>query len=214
LMIHHVPCVGMGCFGYGSKFPSTVGIFGGYAVPPVFIQTVSESNMKSLMAEGVPSLQVNFDQLYEAKNPEEGNRRFNHVTMRIQPLMNGDTFYVPVGGGAGYGDALERNPEAVMEDLRNGLTTHWAAGNIYKVAYDQQTLRLYPEKTEELRNEALAERKQKGTSYAEFEKEWLKLRPSDQAIKYYGAYPNPGEEIENNPPGTKPQVGTDKEGNQ
>ena len=213
LMIHHVPSVGMGCFGYGSKFPSTVGIFGGYAVPPVFIQTVSGSNMKSLMTEGVSSLQVNLDQLYEAQNPEEGNRQFNHVTMSIQPLMNGDTFYVPVGGGAGYGDVLERNPEAVMEDLRNGLTTHWAARNIYKVAYDQQTLRLYPEKTEAFRNEALAERKQKGKSYAEFEKEWLKLRPSDQAIKYYGSYPNPGEEIENNPHGTKPQVCTNKEGN-
>ena len=28
-----------------------------------------------------------------------------------------------VGGGAGYGDALERDPEQVITDLRNGLVT-------------------------------------------------------------------------------------------
>ena len=196
LMMHHVPAVGMGCFGYGSKFPSTMGIFGGYATPPVFIQMVRESNMKSLMAQSSSSIHSTLEQLYEGTNPEEGKRSYDHVTMKIQPFLNGETFYVPVGGGAGYGDALERDPEAVIEDLRNRVITDWAARNIYKIAYDEKTLRLFPEETTELREKAREERKQKGKPYETFEKEWLKLRPPDKVIQYYGSYPDPGEALQ------------------
>ena len=115
--------------------------------------------------------------------------------MKVQPLFNGETFYVPVGGGAGYADGLERDPEAVIEDLRNRVITDWAAQNIYKIAYDEKTLRLFPEETALLREEAREERKQKGKPYEDFEKEWLSLRPPDQVIQYYGSYPDPGEAL-------------------
>jgi acetophenone carboxylase len=87
---------------------------------------------------------------------------------------------------------LERDPEAVVADLRDGMVTPWAARNIYRVAYDDETLRLDREKTRELREEARARRKQRGKPYGEFEKEWLKLRPKDEVIKYYGTYPVSG----------------------
>jgi acetophenone carboxylase len=132
--------------------------------------------------------------------------------MKITPLMNGDTFYVPVGGGAGYGDALERDPQAVMDDLRNGLTSHWAARNIYKVVYDEKTLRLYPEETEKLKAQTRADRKKTGKPYAEFEKEWLALRPPEHVVKYYGSYPHPSEGIGKPLPGSGPP-GATGEGN-
>jgi hypothetical protein len=191
----------MGSFGYGSKFPATLGIFSGYAVPPVFIRTVGQSNVKALLASSTPDLPTRFDQLYRDNNPEEGRTEYHHVTMPIRPLLNGETFYLPVGGGAGYGDVLERNPEAVLGDLRDGMVTHWAARNLYKVAYDEKTLRLDPEKTEALRKEARAERLKKAKPYDQFEAEWLRLRPSEQALKYYGAYPNPSKGAPPGPPG-------------
>lgn len=193
LKMHHVPWVAMGSFGLGSKFPSTMGIFGGYAVPPVFIQTVQRSNMNALLTESTTALPTTIDQLYEEETPETGQREFHSVTMTVRPLLNGETFYVPVGGGAGYGDALEREPEQVITDLRNGLVTHWAAQNIYKVVYDEKTMRLDPEATAALRNETRAERKKRGKPYAEFEKEWLSLRPPEEVIRYYGSYPHPKE---------------------
>ncbi|MBW1700731.1 MAG: hydantoinase B/oxoprolinase family protein [Deltaproteobacteria bacterium] len=201
MMMHHVPWVAMGSFGYGSKFPSTIGIFGGYAVPPTFIRTVGGSNVKALLAKGSTALPNTMDKVYEWENPEQGQDEHHHITMAIRPLMNGDTFYLPVGGGAGYGDALEREPEAVLKDLRDEMTTHWAAQNIYKIVYDEQTLRLDSEKTEALRVEARAERLRRAKPYDEFEAEWLKLRPSDEVIKYYGAYPNPSEGPPPGPPG-------------
>jgi len=201
MMMHHVPWVAMGCFGFGSKSPASLGIFGGYAVPPIFIQTVRESNMKALLSEGATSIPSAMDRMYESDNPEEGKREFQHITMSVQPFMNGDTFYVPVGGGTGYGDVLDRDPEAVLKDLHENMTSHWAARNIYKVAYDEKTLRLDPEKTDALRKEARAERLRRSKPYAEFEAEWLKLRPTEQALKYYGTYPHPSEGIKAGPPG-------------
>lgn len=189
LIPSHVPGVVLGAFGYGSKFPATVGIFGGYAVPPTFVQTVRGSNMKELLAQGSPSVPVNVEQALQGDGAETGRRESHHSSMRIQPFQNGDTVYLPVGGGAGYGDALERDPEAVIADLRDGMVTPWAARNIYRVVYDDETLRLDREKTRALREEARVRRKQRGKPYGEFEKEWLKLRPREEVIKYYGTYP-------------------------
>ena len=106
------------------------------------------------------------------------------------------TLSVPVGGGGGYGDVLERDPEMVIKDLGNGMATHWAAENLYKVAYDESTLRFDTEKTRKLREEARKERLRRGKPYDEFEAEWAKLRPPDEAIKYFGTYPHPSEGIE------------------
>ncbi|WP_300465373.1 hydantoinase B/oxoprolinase family protein [Desulfobacula sp.] len=201
MMMHHVPWVAMGSFGYGSNFPSTLGIFGGYAVPPIFIRTIGNSNMKQLLGESNSALPNTMDKLYEDENPEAGADEYHHVTMPIRPMMNGDTFYVPVGGGAGYGDSQERDPEDVINDLKNNMTTHWIAKNVYKIAYDEKTLRLDKKKTKEIRSQAREERLNLGKPYDEFEAEWLTLRPPEEALKYYGAYPNPSEGPPPGPPG-------------
>lgn len=193
LMMHHVPMVAIGSMGFGSKYPSTQGLFGGYAVPPVFVQRVKGSNMKALMKSSDTRIPENMDQLYEESNPETGEKRLEHIAGMVQPCMNGDTIYVMIGGGAGYGDVLERDPDRVMKDLRDGICTHWAARNLYKVSYDDKTLRLDTEKTKILRDEARGDRIKKGKTYAEFEKEWLKLRPSEAALEYFGTYPHPRE---------------------
>jgi N-methylhydantoinase B/oxoprolinase/acetone carboxylase alpha subunit len=191
LIMHHVPLVGLGALGYGSKFPATRGIFSGYAVPPNFIQTVRGSNVKSLLGAADSSLPVTFDQLYEESNPEQGFREFHHISLPIQPYLNGDTFYVTAMGGGGYGDPLERDPEMVIRDLRENMTHAWAARHIYRVVYDPQTLRLDEEKTKELRDQTREERKRRGKPYAEFEAEWLKLEPPGAILKHYGSYPDP-----------------------
>lgn len=200
LMVHNSPFFLMGAHGYGSKFPSTLGIFGGYAVPPTFIQAVHGSNAKQLLAAADPRLPHALDAVYGEGNPEEGARAFHHMTMMIEPFGEGDTFYVPCGGGAGYGDVLERDPQAVIADLKAGLTTEHAAREVYRVAYDPDTLRLDEEGTERLRAEARAERLRRGRPYSEFIKEWNELRPPDHLLKYYGTYPHPSVGIAQMPP--------------
>ena len=191
LMTHHVPMIMVASMGFGSKYPSTQGLFGGYAVPPVFVQRVEKSNMKALMANSDGKIPETMDKLYEDGNPETGEKQLKHIADAVQPSMNGDTIYVMIGGGAGYGDVLERDPELVMKDVKAGLCTHWAAKHLYKVSYDENTLRLDLQETERFRDEARKERLKTAMSYDEFEKDWLKLRPSDEILEYYGTYPHP-----------------------
>lgn len=191
LMVHHVPWLAMGSFGYGSKIPSTLGIFGGYAVPPVFLHTVRGSNVKELLAASDPNLPTDLFQLYQDPAAEQGQGDYHHATMSVQPFMNGDTFYVPVGGGAGYGDPLEREPQAVMEDIRHGLVSAQAAHDIYHVVYDPSTLRLDLEASEAARQEARSQRLRRAKPYADFEAAWSKERPPEEILRFYGAYPHP-----------------------
>jgi acetophenone carboxylase len=189
LMIHHMPFLAMGSLGGGSKFPATLGIFGGYASPTVFLQIVQGSNIKERLSAADPSLPATLDQVYGDRNPEQGLKTLNRINMPLAFLMEGDTFHAPVGGGAGYGDVLERDPASVLEDLKNGMVSPWVARHIYRVVYDENTLRLDEEQTRLLREDARAERRKKGKPYKEFEEEWLKLRPPAEVIQYFGAFP-------------------------
>ena len=199
LKMHHVPGAAMGCFGFGSRFPATLGIFGGYAVPPVFLSTVRQSNMGGLLGSADQALPRNLDQVYGEGNPEQGQREFHHITHPIQLFMYGETFYVPVGGGAGYGDVLERDPQAALDDLAEGLVSDWVVDNVYKVAYDPATLRLDQEATEARRREALAARLAEAKPYDEFEAGWLKLSPSEDVLNCYVTYPHPKVGIKQGP---------------
>ncbi|MCB2193051.1 MAG: hydantoinase B/oxoprolinase family protein, partial [Deltaproteobacteria bacterium] len=199
LKMHHVPGVALGCFGFGSRFPATLGIFGGYAVPPVFISTVRQSNLGNLLSSSDASLPNNLDQVYGQGNPEEGQREFHHITLPIQLYMYGETFYVPVGGGAGYGDVLERDPQAVLDDLAEGLASDWVVTNVYKVAYDPDTLRLDEAATKDLREKTVSERLEQAKPFDVFEQEWSKLKPSDEALHSYVTYPHPSVGIKQGP---------------
>jgi acetone carboxylase alpha subunit len=194
LMVHGVPWLGMGGMGFGSQFPSTLGIFGGRAAPPAFLQMVRGSNMGALLASGGEGLPHNMAELYGGGvQPEQGKREYTDVSLPPGPFMGGDTYYVPVTGGAGYGDVLERDPQAVMKDVRNNLTSAAAARDVYLVAYDPDSL--YPdlEATAALRRAARQERLRRAKPYAEFLAGWNALRPPAQILRYYGDYPLPGQ---------------------
>ncbi|MBI2357859.1 MAG: hypothetical protein HYV04_02925, partial [Deltaproteobacteria bacterium] len=67
-----------------------------------------------------------------------------------------------VSGGGGYGDPLDRNVEAVVQDLRAGITSPEVARNIYGVIVDASTLSLDHGKTEERRREIREQRLKEG----------------------------------------------------
>ena len=51
-------------------------------------------------------------EIYGNPPVEEGERRLKHVGSPPQLFAGGDTLYVPISGGAGYGDVLERDRRA------------------------------------------------------------------------------------------------------
>src|SRR5262249_14917111 len=55
-------------------------------------------------------------------------------------LKTGDAYALRSGGGGGFGSPLERAPEAVREDVREGYVTLAAARDYYGVVLDPKTL--------------------------------------------------------------------------
>src|SRR5205823_2809323 len=52
------------------------------------------------------------------------------------PLRAGDVVIERTAGGGGYGDPLEREPEAVVRDVRFGYVSLEAARSVYGVVLD------------------------------------------------------------------------------
>jgi len=65
--------------------------------------------------------------------------------------QTGDVIQFLSAGGGGYGDAFERDPEAVQQDLINGYISIEKAREDYGVVIDEQTLMVDSAKTEDLR---------------------------------------------------------------
>src|SRR5436305_4652680 len=73
-------------------------------------------------------------------------------------LAPGDVFIQEEGGGAGLGDPLERDPERVAQDVRDGYVTSEAAGAAYGVVVDRRG-QLDTAETEQERDRIRAERR-------------------------------------------------------
>jgi N-methylhydantoinase B len=86
-----------------------------------------------------------------------------------------------VAGGGGYGDPLDRQPQAVVRDLRTGITSLEVARTIYGVIVDPPTFSLDRSKTEERRREIREQRLKEGRPPASAapengsEKDWTRL---------------------------------------
>lgn len=84
-------------------------------------------------------------------NPETENRVLpSKVTMTMR---YGEVFRHEVAGAGGWGDPLERDPVAVLKDVRNELLSLHAAREAYGVVLDTQTWTVDADATRQLRAE-------------------------------------------------------------
>jgi N-methylhydantoinase B len=89
-------------------------------------------------------------------NPDGENRPLpSKVTMTI---ARGTVFRHEVAGAGGWGDPLERDPAAVLKDVRNELVSLSAARELYGVIIDVSTWTVEAERTQQLRAELRATR--------------------------------------------------------
>jgi N-methylhydantoinase B len=68
-------------------------------------------------------------------------------------VHNGDVIEFHSAGGGGYGDPLQRDPEAVEADVRNEYVSIEKARKDYGVVLDPATLQVNPAETEKVRSE-------------------------------------------------------------
>lgn len=67
------------------------------------------------------------------------------------PFKHGEYFLIMSGGGAGVGDPAQRDPLAVLMDVKNELVSIEMAKNVYKVVIDPDKMQIAEKETEALR---------------------------------------------------------------
>ncbi len=188
-MIHKVPHLVSLCMGNGSKVPLGQPLFGGYASAPIPGISICKADLLARMQQGDPSVSLDHREILE-KGTIHGDWNAELIARTPKVYEEGDLLFGFSGGGPGYGDPLEREPESVMEDLKKNLISDWTAQHIYKVAWDLNRGKCDVERTRQLRQEERQSRLARGRTYAEFEEQWKKLSPPKEALQYYGTWPD------------------------
>ncbi len=187
---HHVPAVYMMAIADNSKLQTPQPLFGGYAPCTVPGIGIRNADVKSLLANGDKKLDLDIHKLLTERSIA-GDYEIEFQGRSVRPYMNGDvaTFAFSCGG-TGYGDPLDRDPKSVEQDIVKGIISPEAAKHVYKVAWDAEQQIVDVAATNGLRTAELAARKARGRRYDEFEGEWLKQKPRDEILAYYGSWPD------------------------
>ena len=69
-------------------------------------------------------------------NPGKPGERVIPSRFSDHVLHPGEVFSLDTPGGGGLGNPLERDPERVLNDVRNGYVTQKRAREVYRVAID------------------------------------------------------------------------------
>lgn len=184
---------GTGLWGFmtgceGSKFPSAQGLFGGYSCPSYQLMKIKGINIFDVLKKDPKAVEV-FDivELMNKRPIAGGTYTSQDMGMTFELASEGEIYMICQGSGGGYGDVLERDPQLVMQDLREDLMSHENARDIYKVVYDAQSLVVDEEATAELRAAYRRERIARGKPFDQFCQEWVTAEPP-QDLPYFGSW--------------------------
>jgi N-methylhydantoinase B/oxoprolinase/acetone carboxylase alpha subunit len=188
-MVWGVPEFFLGCMGTGSRFPTVPGMFGGYGGPsnPLtrFVGDSTEA-VKQALAERGAEVPYTADELH-ARGGLPGSVDSARATQSAAALKEGDMWILQVGGGGGYGDVLERDPELVMKDLRESRISEWIAEHVYRVVYDHDELVVDEDQTAIARRTERAARIDRGKPYDEFVAGWRRDEPPE-GVAFLGGW--------------------------
>jgi N-methylhydantoinase B/oxoprolinase/acetone carboxylase alpha subunit len=170
----------------GSKFPTVYGLFGGYGAPSYPLCKIKGVNAFDKLKD-LPESEWTIPGLMNGQPFEGAKYSTHHMGMQFEIAKQGELYMICQGAGGGYGDPLDRSPESVVMDLRDGLISERTAKEIYFVAYDERTLSVDVEGTEKARQTERERRKQRARPFDEFVKDWVTEEPP-QGLPYYGPW--------------------------
>jgi len=178
----------LGCT--GSKFSGISGLFGGYGSPAYVLCKIKGVNIFEIMK--APDFDATFDIVHLMNDqPIPGAVYSTHdMGMAYELAQEGEIYMICQGGGGGYGDVLERDPQAVMRDLSEDLVSHATAEDIFRVVYDHDRLLVDEPATEAARDAARRSRIARGKPFDEFLQDWVSAEPPTD-LPYYGSWDDP-----------------------
>lgn len=180
----------------GARFPVTGGLFGGYGSACTPLTVVRPDGgaeaLREWLAQGAPGLEYDAAKMVATK-PIAGTYEVTNPARPAAPIPEGEIWIQRIGGGGGYGDPLEREPEAVMTDLRRELISTEVAREVYRVVWNAETLVLDEAATEAARAGERSARLERGMSYEDFVAAWRRDAPPE-GVPYMGSWEWPEEE--------------------
>jgi N-methylhydantoinase B/oxoprolinase/acetone carboxylase alpha subunit len=186
---HQAPQVFFMCISDNSKIQTPQPLFGGYAPATVPGISIRHPDLLKRLKEDPGSIDLNFRKIIE-EHSIGGEWEIEFMGRSVRPYDAGDVITFGFSaGGAGYGDPLEASPDAVIQDLIDEIVSSWTVSNIYKVAYDPETLKVDEDETRGLRDAERKARFERGKRWAEFNVEWSQLRPPEEILKWFGSWP-------------------------
>jgi acetone carboxylase, alpha subunit len=135
LMIHKTPLYNVVSTIHSDKVFDNQGMCGGYPGPTAKFEYVSRNtDLAERIARREPLPHVEGD----PRRPDMstlvgGEFKVVDGIFLEQPLRSGDLFQFFYNTGGGYGDPIERDPEAVRRDLDNGIQSLEVAASVYRV---------------------------------------------------------------------------------
>lgn len=171
----------------GSKYPTNLGLFGGYSAPTYPLCKIKGINVFDIMKNNPEKMVYTTEELMNNRPFEEATYSTHHTGLQYELAEEGEIYIITQGAGGGYGDILDRDPESVMKDIEEDLISQETANEIYKVFYDPETFVLDREKTEKARQAEKEARKTRGVPFNEFVKNWVTDKPAEH-MPYYGSW--------------------------
>lgn len=174
-------------FTTGSYFPSTLGLFGGYACPTYAVCRIRGKNLFDEFKANPSLFNADMFELMTEQPFEGATYESLSSAVPFEFYPEGELYMQSQGAGGGYGDVLDRDPAAVIRDLEEDLISHETAREIYFVAYNPENLVLDEAATDRLRAAEREARLKRGLSWDDFLHKHVKDAPPD-TIPYYGSW--------------------------
>ena len=186
---YNVPQVFFMSIADNSKIQTPQPLFGGYAPCTVPGISIRKADLLPRLAEG-DGFNLDLHEIVEQK-AIQGDWQVEFFARSVRPYQAGDVITISFStGGAGYGDPIERDPERVLQDLKDNLISAWSAENIYKVAFTADSKRVDWERTERLRYEERQARLARGKPWDTFIAQWSQQKPPEEILEWFGMWPD------------------------
>jgi acetophenone carboxylase len=188
-VVYDVPQINYLMTATESRIQGSAGLFGGYPAMAKFGLEIKKADIFEKMKRGDADIPTDIRETL-TERAIKGEYCIGTNVRSVRSVSEGDIWFCMQTGTGGYGDVLERDPTAVVKDVENKIISPWAAKNIYKVKYDEDTLKVNLRETERLRQKERKLRLKRGKPFAEFEREWNKKKPDQSILEHYGTWPD------------------------
>jgi N-methylhydantoinase B/acetone carboxylase alpha subunit len=144
------------------------GLWGGYPGATGYRHNVRDTNLFELVGGQLSYPTADGDPEHSGLLAVAGDHQFDQRTLSMpEPMSSGDLYLSPMRGGSGVGDPVERDPQAVIDDIAGGYLTERLARSLYRVAQDGDG-RLDAPATTALRAAGLRERREQSVRVDEW----------------------------------------------